>query len=1142
MFIAGDNITIQAEGRTDAQFRFDVTDTNTQRTDEEIYDLAAEIISGSAYIAISKNDANNDVNISLIADDTSALREKVEDWIADMIVDTNEGIDVSYDDPSDSINLSLNIDEILSAAPHRDDTIAFANVSLQGNLTRKTNLYQIVTAVTEDIQDVVAAMFTGGSHTRMSYTYDDIDGYINSVATASSTGGTFISHSDTPSAYRGPSVTTPGQSLGTFTVTANSGSVSSPAPSTYPSFPSKDALVTANFSVPSSLLQSGSTCKGIWFLANSTTHRRVLLITDSTPVSNLESLSNINCRITLASGGIDIREQTINEFTRHVDFPTIGTNSIGLGDGNTNIGLTFFELDDMEDGDFTYPLTVTMTWTTDPVTTSGASYAGRIVAVNSSSNGLAFIPSPSGVGTEFIQDTVAAFISAGNGIVVNYNDNNNVFQIAATGVSGSSGWNSWTDVDDPGTLTAMQISGINTSDEFVLWDDSGSNWERITVSTMRSVFAPTEEQVFDHVKNIIIGGTNVTASDSDTNNTVTLSASGTGGAPTEEQVFDLVKVIIISGNNISVSNNDNTNRFTINGLTTLQLQEIARDAVGTALVAGTNVTIAVNDNSNTITINSTASGTPSPPTEEQVFDLVKNILIGGTNVTITDNDNTNRITIVASGGGGSTIDEFTELTDTPSNYDASGTIIFGGLTARYQNTSNFYNYTIETGGIPPQMITNSNTVAGSSVSINTTGNTNQRISFDFGTGGNPSYISSTLISAIQADIYVGTVSVLNKPCSLSSGTLRINLTVSERMNIAGQRTQHPVMSIRFKTANRTVLPDLAGFLPAINSGATALEFIAPFFIPTVGGGGGGGGVPSEYLVSASVSSGTLTLTDDDGDTVEFTPASGSGFTEDQIKEFARDAIGIALIAGTNITKSVSDTGNTITLNATAGASVPTEEQVFDLVKNIIIGGTNVTVTNDDSTNRITIVASGTGGTPSEYLVSAVVSSRTLTITDDDGDTTIFTSTTGGTGLTQEQVEDIVSGMFPQHQQKGVVVGYDDPGGNLSITIDIDEVDSTYTSAVTTDLLALHRSGASATGKITVDDFLDSFDFFDIHALTTSVITLNDFVPFSDESVSGDPNRKTTLQNFFDKLSNLTGGTQDGRVLTLQNDLPVWRDL
>lgn len=90
-------------------------------------------------------------------------------------------------------------------------------------------------------------------------------------------------------------------------------------------------------------------------------------------------------------------------------------------------------------------------------------------------------------------------------------------------------------------------------------------------------------------------------------------------------------------------------------------------------------------------------------------------------------------------------------------------------------------------------------------------------------------------------------------------------------------------------------------------------------------------------------------------------------------ENARDAIGAALVAGTGVTITVDDPGDTITISASGSY---TDEQARDAIGAALVAGTNVTITVDDPGDTITIASSG-AATPN---IQSVVSAATVTPT------------------------------------------------------------------------------------------------------------------------------------------------------------------
>ena len=78
-----------------------------------------------------------------------------------------------------------------------------------------------------------------------------------------------------------------------------------------------------------------------------------------------------------------------------------------------------------------------------------------------------------------------------------------------------------------------------------------------------------------------------------------------------------------------------------------------------------------------------------------------------------------------------------------------------------------------------------------------------------------------------------------------------------------------------------------------------------------------------------------------------------------VEEIARDAVGTALTAGTNISITVNDAGNTITVNGIADATV--QELARDAVGTALVAGTGISITVDDAGNTITITNTSGGG-------------------------------------------------------------------------------------------------------------------------------------------------------------------------------------
>jgi hypothetical protein len=103
-------------------------------------------------------------------------------------------------------------------------------------------------------------------------------------------------------------------------------------------------------------------------------------------------------------------------------------------------------------------------------------------------------------------------------------------------------------------------------------------------------------------------------------------------------------------------------------------------------------------------------------------------------------------------------------------------------------------------------------------------------------------------------------------------------------------------------------------------------------------------------IGTALTAGTgITVTvDDPGDTITIA-TTGSAYSD----EDARDAIGTALVAGSGISITVDDAGNTITVAALA-------EYIRDTIATALVAGSGVTLTVDDPGDTISIAANSTG--------------------------------------------------------------------------------------------------------------------------------------------------------------------------------------
>lgn len=167
-----------------------------------------------------------------------------------------------------------------------------------------------------------------------------------------------------------------------------------------------------------------------------------------------------------------------------------------------------------------------------------------------------------------------------------------------------------------------------------------------------------------------------------------------------------------------------------------------------------------------------------------------------------------------------------------------------------------------------------------------------------------------------------------------------------------------------------------------------------------------------------------------------------------LAEAIRDTIGTALTAGTGVTVTVNDPGDTITIAVDTTAEA---ERVRDVIGTALVAGTNVTITVNDPSDTITIDASA-GSVASLDDVGDVNAP-----TPSNGDVLTWDSTPGewvpqavGAGYTAENARDDVGAALVE-------------GTGIDITVD-DGAD-TITIAV-----AAIQGCRTATGQLTTQNF------------------------------------------------------------------------
>jgi hypothetical protein len=263
-------------------------------------------------------------------------------------------------------------------------------------------------------------------------------------------------------------------------------------------------------------------------------------------------------------------------------------------------------------------------------------------------------------------------------------------------------------------------------------------------------------------------------------------------------------------------------------------------------------------------------------------------------------------------------------------------------------------------------------------------------------------------------------------------------------------------------------------------------------------------------------------------------------------EMARDAIGTALVAGNNIDITVSDVGNTITVDVetlTSADVTDFNEAVDDRVSALVVAGTNIDVTYNDGSGTLTIdVESLTSTDITDFaetvrdtMGTALVAGNNIDITVVDGSDTI---TIDVESLTSADITDFATAVDERARDAvgtALVAGNNIDitvvDGSDTITIDVESL----TSADITDFAtAVDERARDAVGTalvagnnidITVDDGLDT--------ITVAVETLT-LADISDVTATATEVNYTTdvtsnIQAQIDLKAPLAGPTFTGTV-------------
>ena len=181
-----------ADGTIDVE----VDDLDTNLTTEAVQDIVGAMFSGNTETRISATYEDGDGTIDLAVDDMTAntqlTQEQVEDYAGALVASggTKTGISVTYQDgtgdmdfvvadltvASDGGSTGMTPGDTLTIAGGTNCTTATSGDTLTINATDTNTQLS-----TEQVQDIVGAMFSSNTETRCTVTYEDGDGTIDVV-------------------------------------------------------------------------------------------------------------------------------------------------------------------------------------------------------------------------------------------------------------------------------------------------------------------------------------------------------------------------------------------------------------------------------------------------------------------------------------------------------------------------------------------------------------------------------------------------------------------------------------------------------------------------------------------------------------------------------------------------------------------------------------------------------------------------------------------------------------------------------------------------------------------------------------------------------------------------------------------------
>lgn len=539
---AGDNVTVTGTYPNFTIASTD-TDTNTQLSDEEVQDVVGAMVTGNTEtnISVTYDDTNGKLNFAATDTDTvtsvgisgseasgtitiagsgatsvaqsgntitisstdtdtntQLTDEEVQDVVGGMVTgNTETNITVTYDDATGKLNFSAtDTDTITSvgvSGSEASGTITLAgsgatSISQVGNTITisSTDTDTNTQLSTEQVQDIIGAMFSGNTETLITVTYDDTDGTIDLVVDNdlsnydNSTSGFLTAH---PSIAAAASVDNSGRTYIQDITLDSNGHVTGITSATETVTNTDTQLTDEEVQDVVGAMVTGNTETNITVTYDDTNGKLNFSATDTDTVTSVGiSGSETTGTVTLAASGAASISQagstvTISATDTDTTYSTATASTEGLVKiGYTETGKNYpVELDSGQ-------MYVNVPWTdtdTDTVTSVGVSGSETTGTVTIAASGAASVSQVGSTVTISATDTDTTYSTATastEGLVkIGYTENGKNYPVELS--NGQMFVNvPWVDTDTDTTYTAGGDYGITLSGtEFRLEDDRRRN-------------------------------------------------------------------------------------------------------------------------------------------------------------------------------------------------------------------------------------------------------------------------------------------------------------------------------------------------------------------------------------------------------------------------------------------------------------------------------------------------------------------------------------------------------------------------------------------------------------------------------------------------------------------------------------------